>query len=85
MEPMSHLHDNVRSLICPRVGRSRRHAGVAKSIRLEPRSRPRRVRRTIPFWLAALTLSIVIVIAFAIALRSGDDVAGRLAPGWPWW
>ena len=82
---MSHLHDDVRPLVCPRVGRSRRRAGVATVIRLAPRSRPRQDRRTIAFWLAALTLSIVIVIVFAIALRSGDDVAGRLAPGWPWW
>lgn len=83
----SHLHDNVRPLICPPVTRTRRHGGVAQVIHLPVRyrRRPPRVGYVVAFSLAALAVSIALITLIAVAVRSGRGAAGDLIVGWPWW
>ena len=82
---MSHLQDNVRSLVCPQVIRTaRRHKGVAQVIHFPHRGPRGQIGPVIAFSLLAIAISILLVTMFALAAREGGDVLGRLIPGWPW-
>ena len=81
---MSH-HDNVRFLPHRSVSQPRRHGGLARVIPLHPHPSDSRVWRMFGVALFAVGVTLLITAALMVALRTGNDLLGAIAPGWPWW
>jgi hypothetical protein len=62
-----------------------RYAGVAKVIPIHRHLHDPRPWQVVGLSLLGVATAILLVAMLVIAWRSGNDVLGHLAPGWPWW
>ncbi len=46
---------------------------------------PSRVGRAVAYAMLALAAAIVTAAGIDLCMRSGNEILGRLTPGWPWW
>jgi len=82
---MNHQYDNVRPLLRDQVSHPRWYGRPAKVIPLRPHLHDPRLWPALGFSLLAVAMVALLVTMLVAALRSGNDLFGHLAPGWPWW
>jgi hypothetical protein len=82
---MRHQFDNVRLLFRDQVSHRRRYGRSAKVILLHPRVHDPWLWQAVGYSVLAIAMVALLVGMLAVTWRSGNDLLGRLAPGWPWW
>jgi hypothetical protein len=63
----------------------RRYGRPAKVIPFHLHLEDHRPWQAVGFTLLAIATVFLLVAMLIIASRSGNDLLGRMAPGWPWW